>query len=57
MPDAPEKDCPLCGAAMHLKTTETVVQVPGESRSSTRRLREWVCPDCDHFEEAEEEGR
>jgi hypothetical protein len=57
MPDVPDKECPLCGAPMHLKTTESVVHVPGESRSSTRRLREWVCPDCDHFEEAEEEGR
>ena len=53
----PGKDCPLCGARMELKETENVVYVPGESRTSTRRLREWVCPDCDHFEEAEEEGR
>ena len=53
----PGKDCPLCGAQMELKVTESVVYVPGESRTSTRRLREWVCPDCDHFEEAEEEGR
>jgi acetone carboxylase gamma subunit len=57
MPDAPHRDCPLCGTEMRLKVTEAVVHVPGESRTSTRRLREWICPDCDHFEEAEEEGR
>jgi YgiT-type zinc finger domain-containing protein len=56
MPDDRAGECPLCGAMMELKVTETVVHVPGESRTSTRRLREWVCPDCDHFEEAEEEG-
>jgi YgiT-type zinc finger domain-containing protein len=57
MPDHSGRECPLCGAVMALKSTESVVHVPGESRTSTRRLREWVCPDCDHFEEAEEEGK
>jgi rubredoxin len=56
MPTMPNRECPLCGAEMRLKVTETSVRMPGESRSSTRELREWVCPECDHFEEAEEEG-
>ena len=40
---------------MRLKEHETVVQIPGNPKPSTR-AREWVCPDCDYFEEAEEEG-
>jgi hypothetical protein len=35
--------------------TETVVRVPGNPNATTRTTREWVCPDCDYFEEAEEE--
>ena len=31
-------------------------QIPGNPKPSTKRTREWVCPDCDYFEEAEEEG-
>jgi YgiT-type zinc finger domain-containing protein len=53
----PVKECPLCGTEMQIKITESVVYVPGASQTSTRQLREWVCPECDHFEEAEEEGR
>lgn len=42
---------------MRLREHETVVQVPGNLRGTPRRVREWVCPECDYFEEAEEEGR
>ncbi len=41
---------------MRLTVKQEVVHVPGNVTPSTRRLREWVCPDCDYFEEAEEEG-
>ena len=34
-----------------------VVQVHGNPKPTTKRAREWVCPDCDYFEDAEEEGR
>jgi len=51
------KECPLCGSTMRLKETEAVVQIHGNPKPSTRRAREWVCPDCDYFEDAEEEGR
>ena len=42
---------------MSLKESETVVQIPGNPNPTTRRTREWVCPDCDYFEDVEEEGR
>ena len=51
----PTRDCPLCGGTMQLKTTETVVRVPGYPKDTKRPTTEWVCPDCDYFEEAEEE--
>ena len=51
MPDAHE--CPLCGCTMRLKHAQHVVRVPGNPNDTTRRTAEWVCPDCDYFEEAE----
>jgi hypothetical protein len=29
-------------------------RVPGTRQVKTTSVREWVCPDCDHFEDAEE---
>ena len=55
-PFTPTRECPLCGGTMHLKTIETVVRIPGNPRSTTKSSSEWVCPDCDYFEDAEEEG-
>jgi transposase len=52
----PAKECPLCGETMRLKVSEDVSQVPGNPKASTHVVREWVCPECDYFEEAEEEG-
>jgi YgiT-type zinc finger domain-containing protein len=52
----PVKDCPLCGGAMRLREQRSVVTVPGNPSATTRQTREWVCPDCDYFEEAEEEN-
>jgi ssDNA-binding Zn-finger/Zn-ribbon topoisomerase 1 len=49
------KDCPQCGGTMRLKHTKNVIRVPGNPKSTTRTTAEWVCPDCDYFEEAEEE--
>jgi len=50
------KECPLCGATMRLEHTDTVVHVPGNPHDTTRRSAEWACPDCDYFEEADEEN-
>jgi ssDNA-binding Zn-finger/Zn-ribbon topoisomerase 1 len=48
------KECPLCGSTMKLRENKTTVHVPGNPNATTRTTREWVCPDCDYFEEAEE---
>jgi molybdopterin biosynthesis enzyme MoaB len=42
---------------MKLRERQSVVKVPGNPNASTRTLREWICPDCDYFEEPEEETR
>jgi hypothetical protein len=46
----------MCGTAMRLKHTQHVVQVPGNPQPTTRTSAEWICPECDYFEEAEAEG-
>ena len=51
MPETQE--CPLCGGTMQLKTTNTVAHIPGNPQDTTHPSAEWVCPDCDYFEEAE----
>lgn len=53
MPDS--RECPLCGTTMRLKRGETVVRIPGHPKATTQSSAEWVCPECDYFEEADEE--
>jgi acetone carboxylase gamma subunit len=38
---------------MRLKESQTVVHVPGNPDAMVRTVREWVCPECDYFEEAD----
>ena len=45
----------MCGEFMRLKTRETVTHVPGTSQDIRKPVREWVCPECDYFEEEEDE--
>ena len=52
----PKKDCPLCGAPMILKRSDVVVHVPGNPRPTTMPGAEWICPECDYFEETDEES-
>ena len=53
--DLQQKECPLCGAALRLKVTETVSQIPGNPKPTRRPHREWLCPECDNFEEVDDE--
>ena len=47
----PAKECPMCGEQMRIREREVTDRVPGTSQTSTSTFREWVCPDCDYFEE------
>jgi len=48
------RECPLCGGTMRLKRSESAVQIPGNPRPTPRISLEWICPDCDYFEEVDE---
>jgi acetone carboxylase gamma subunit len=47
------KECPLCAETMRLSVREVQDRVPGVSQPAIRVVREWICPECDYFEEAE----
>jgi hypothetical protein len=51
------QECPLCGERMHRKDLEIVDQIPGLSEAKRRKVSEWVCPECEYFEEIENEGQ
>jgi C4-type Zn-finger protein len=48
------KECPMCGEWMKLRVSELTERVPGTPQTKTIRVQEWVCPECDYFEEVEE---
>ena len=53
----PERECPMCTANMRLVNRQVTTPLPGTNRSKTTTTKEWICPDCDYFEEADpEEG-
>ena len=47
------KECPLCGERMRLSVRELEYRVPGVTQAARHVVREWICPECDYFEEAE----
>jgi C4-type Zn-finger protein len=47
------KECPMCGSTMRLDVRENRDTIPGTGQTTIRVLREWICPECDYFEEAE----
>lgn len=42
----------MCGESMRLVTRERSDRVAG-LHTTTRQVREWTCPGCDYWEEAE----
>ena len=44
----------MCGCTMRLEHTQTVVHIPGNPKPTARKTPEWVCPECDYFEEQED---
>jgi hypothetical protein len=49
------KECPLCGGTMSLHDTTTVTHIPGNPQATERVTKEWVCPDCDYFEDYDDD--
>ena len=50
-----DKECPMCGEQMKLREQELTDRVPGTPQTKTTKVREWVCPECDYFEEFQED--
>ena len=48
------KECPLCGESMRRTEREATDVIPGTNELKRSRSLEWICPDCDYFEEYEE---
>jgi uncharacterized protein with PIN domain len=46
------RECPLCAETMRRVEREIKDWVPGTPQQAVTKLSEWVCPECDHFEEA-----
>jgi len=43
----------MCGESMRLSVREVQDRAPGGGPPTVRVVREWLCPECDYFEEAE----
>jgi acetone carboxylase gamma subunit len=43
----------MCGEWMRLRESQITDRVPGTPQSRTTQFRECVCPECDYFEEVE----
>jgi len=50
------KECPMYGEFMRLVTREIVSRVPGSSQDVTTLVREWICRECDYFEDDDSGG-
>jgi YgiT-type zinc finger domain-containing protein len=48
------KECPMCGGLMRIHARELTDRLPGTRETRTKTVREWVCPECEYFEDAEE---
>lgn len=48
-----QKECPMCGEYMRLETRETISRVPGSTQEIKSVAKEWVCGECDYFEEVD----
>jgi rubrerythrin len=45
----------MCGETMRLDEKAHTDHVPGAPEPVVTTTREWVCPECDYFEDADED--
>ena len=43
----------MCAEDMRLTERERIDHIPGTGQATRERAQEWVCPECDYFEEAD----
>lgn len=41
----------MCGESMRKQERETVIRIPGTTEVRRLKTYEWVCLECDYFEE------
>ena len=51
------KECPMCTELMRVFTSEREEKIPGTTQLTRRTIREWRCPECDYFEEVDDEDK
>lgn len=44
----------MCGETMRLRERDVIERIPGTPQTTNRKFAEWVCPECDYFEEVED---
>jgi hypothetical protein len=44
----------MCGEVMRLVEKEVAERLPGTPQTAVAKIREWVCPECDYFEDADD---
>lgn len=44
----------MCGGVMRVQARKLTDHVPGTHESRTRAVREWICPECEYFEDVDE---
>ena len=49
------KECPMCGEFMRLVMREQHRARPRLAETSHALVAEWICPDCDYFEDADDD--
>lgn len=49
------KECPLCNEMMRIHAVVHTTRIPGTQQQVSREGREWRCPECDYFEEVDDE--
>ena len=49
------RECPICGETMRIEAREELTRVPGYSHLHRRTVREWICRECDNFEDASDD--
>lgn len=49
------RECPMCGSTMKLKEIKSATRIPTYGETRPRTTHEWVCPDCDYFEDDDDD--
>ena len=43
----------MCGESMRLTERQSTDRLPGSKQPTVTTYSEWVCPECEYFEEAD----